>query len=127
MTVKIRFQLQIFIVFAVISFSTSNILFAQDTILNKYGLWVIKESRTLNSTIMSDNNKQMVDIKKLIPNIILDLRYATTNNFMHRKLYPAVTTTYLRLPVSYTHLRAHETVLDLVCRLLLEKKKKKQT
>ena len=26
-------------------------------------------------------------------------------------------------PVSYTHLRAHETVLDLVCRLLLEKKK----
>ena len=28
-------------------------------------------------------------------------------------------------PVSYTHLRAHETVLDLVCRLLLEKQKKK--
>ena len=26
--------------------------------------------------------------------------------------------------VSYTHLRAHETVLDLVCRLLLEKKQK---
>ena len=25
--------------------------------------------------------------------------------------------------VSYTHLRAHETVLDLVCRLLLEKNK----
>mgnify|MGYP003381639731 CR=1 FL=1 len=28
-----------------------------------------------------------------------------------------------RRAVSYTHLRAHETVLDLVCRLLLEKKK----
>ena len=27
--------------------------------------------------------------------------------------------------VSYTHLRAHETVLDLVCRILLEKKKHK--
>ena len=27
-------------------------------------------------------------------------------------------------PVSYTHLRAHETVLDLVCRLLLEKKQR---
>ena len=25
--------------------------------------------------------------------------------------------------VSYTHLRAHETVLDIVCSLLLEKKK----
>src|SRR5450756_319677 len=30
-------------------------------------------------------------------------------------------------PVSYTHLRAHETRHDLVCRLLLEKKKKKTT
>ena len=30
------------------------------------------------------------------------------------------------IPVSYTHLRAHETVLDLVCRLLLEKKKKQK-
>ena len=28
-----------------------------------------------------------------------------------------------RTPVSYTHLRAHETVLELVCRLLPEKKK----
>src|SRR5450756_2849477 len=30
----------------------------------------------------------------------------------------------LEEPVSYTHLRAHETRHDLVCRLLLEKKKK---
>src|SRR5680860_1659267 len=29
-------------------------------------------------------------------------------------------------PVSYTHLRAHETDSYLVCRLLLEKKKKKK-
>ncbi|CZR83168.1 hypothetical protein CDFC105_43915 [Clostridioides difficile] len=26
------------------------------------------------------------------------------------------------VPVSYTHLRAHETVRNIVCRLLLEKK-----
>ena len=31
------------------------------------------------------------------------------------------------IPVSYTHLRAHETGRNLVCRLLLEKKKKKIT
>ena len=30
--------------------------------------------------------------------------------------------TFEQIPVSYTHLRAHETVLDIVCRLLLEKK-----
>src|SRR5665811_2539143 len=40
--------------------------------------------------------------------------------------FTADTTRGAELPtvaVSYTHLRAHETVLDLVCRLLLEKKK----
>ena len=31
------------------------------------------------------------------------------------------------IPVSYTHLRAHETVLDLVCRLLLEKTQQMMT
>src|SRR5664280_43026 len=43
------------------------------------------------------------------------------------KLYKGYVTlgigNYLSPPVSYTHLRAHETVLDLVCRLLLDKKK----
>ena len=40
--------------------------------------------------------------------------------------YDGLEENYVNLnPVSYTHLRAHETVLDLVCRLLLEKKKKK--
>ena len=29
---------------------------------------------------------------------------------------------FMFITVSYTHLRAHETVLDLVCRLLLEQK-----
>src|SRR5450756_2545453 len=31
-----------------------------------------------------------------------------------------------KIPVSYTHLRAHETRHDIVCRLLLEKKKNKK-
>ena len=31
-------------------------------------------------------------------------------------------TKYNPIPVSYTHLRAHETGRNLVCRLLLEKK-----
>ena len=39
------------------------------------------------------------------------------------RLTRLVTVGVMTVPVSYTHLRAHETVLDLVCRLLLEKKK----
>ena len=38
--------------------------------------------------------------------------------------YPSLTWADIgAIAVSYTHLRAHETVLDIVCRLLLEKKK----
>src|SRR5450756_601417 len=36
---------------------------------------------------------------------------------------PDLLVAMILLPVSYTHLRAHETRHDLVCRLLLEKKK----
>lgn len=99
MAVKIRFQFQILFVFTVI-FSTSDNLYAQDTVLNKYGLWVIKDAKTFTATTKYDGNKRMVDIKKLIPNIILDIRYSTANNFMHIKLYPAITTTYLRFPAA---------------------------
>eukprot|EP00831_Metopus_contortus_P072721 TRINITY_DN66342_c0_g1_i1.p1 TRINITY_DN66342_c0_g1~~TRINITY_DN66342_c0_g1_i1.p1 ORF type:complete len:191 (+),score=46.72 TRINITY_DN66342_c0_g1_i1:71-643(+) len=41
------------------------------------------------------------------------------------KMYSPKSQKSSHVPVSYTHLRAHETSLHLVCRLLLEKKKKK--
>lgn len=72
--------------------------FAQDTTLNQYGLWIIKDVKTLQATIKTDVNKKMIDVKRSIPNIVLDLRYTTPNNFMHKKLYKPTTTTYLRLP-----------------------------
>src|SRR5665811_987457 len=59
-----------------------------------------------------------------------DLKPSTTPLFMSPTFRVAVSPLeYWLSPirvasVSYTHLRAHETVLDLVCRLLLEKKKK---
>eukprot|EP00657_Telonema_sp_P-1_P011593 TRINITY_DN6885_c0_g1_i1.p1 TRINITY_DN6885_c0_g1~~TRINITY_DN6885_c0_g1_i1.p1 ORF type:complete len:224 (+),score=39.10 TRINITY_DN6885_c0_g1_i1:93-764(+) len=49
--------------------------------------------------------------------------YTTIHMALRRPKLREFRMTY-RAPVSYTHLRAHETVLDLVCRLLLEKKKK---
>jgi len=100
MTVNIRFQLHLLVLSAIKIIFPANILYAQDTNLNKYGLWVIKDVKTLHSTIKQDSNKQMADIKQLIPNISFDIRYATTNNFMHKKLYPAITTTYIRLPAA---------------------------
>lgn len=69
---------------------------AQDTLLNKYGLWVINDTATFNKTTSKNTTKMMVDIRKAIPAIMLDLRYAGTGNFMHSTLYPPIKTTYLR-------------------------------
>src|SRR5664280_517247 len=51
-----------------------------------------------------------------------DLIWMNGESYYGMKQYDMAGTVYKS--VSYTHLRAHETVLDLVCRLLLEKKKK---
>ena len=47
---------------------------------------------------------------------------AAVDSWLTAQGYPTRTALIPTFPVSYTHLRAHETVLDLVCRLLLEKK-----
>ncbi|MEO7120458.1 MAG: M15 family metallopeptidase [Ginsengibacter sp.] len=65
---------------------------------NKYGLNVVNNIKLLESEIEADSNKLMVDVKKAIPDLILDLRYTTRNNFMHQRLYQLTRTTYLRLP-----------------------------
>ena len=46
--------------------------------------------------------------------------YRILQELLHNIVKHAAATNVL-VPVSYTHLRAHETVLDLVCRLLLDK------
>ena len=33
------------------------------------------------------NAHNLIDLKKLNPNIIIDIRYATKNNFTHKKMY----------------------------------------
>ena len=53
----------------------------------------------------------------------LDFRLRTLNTADVTQARLAAVLNAAAEPVSYTHLRAHETVLDLVCRLLLEKKK----
>eukprot|EP00657_Telonema_sp_P-1_P002716 TRINITY_DN1629_c0_g1_i1.p1 TRINITY_DN1629_c0_g1~~TRINITY_DN1629_c0_g1_i1.p1 ORF type:complete len:144 (+),score=50.93 TRINITY_DN1629_c0_g1_i1:96-527(+) len=55
-----------------------------------------------------------------------DLRPSYLVSEILMQLRPSLWLLRCSRPVSYTHLRAHETVLDLVCRLLLEKKKKKK-
>lgn len=51
--------------------------------------------------VKKDSSKRMVELKGLIPGIVYDLRYASTNNFMRRLMYPEkTTTTFMRLPAA---------------------------
>ena len=71
----------------------------------------------------ADTIKQRVD--RILRGNVLK-RYVSTE-IMYRKFEYTVDHEQLNSrAVSYTHLRAHETVLDLVCRLLIEKKKQKK-
>lgn len=72
----------------------------QDTTYNQYGLWVISAYPGYRATVNNEANKQMTNLKKFIPCLQFDLRYATENNFTHTKLYPPLKTTYLRKPVA---------------------------
>lgn len=48
--------------------------------------------------VKANPDKQLVEIKQYIPSIVLDIRYATPNNFMHRRMYQKAKA-YARLPV----------------------------
>jgi len=71
-------------------------VFAQDTILNKYGLWVINDISQLQKTVVKNPGKAMVDLSQTSATLLFDLRYAGANNFMHQQLYPPIKTTYMR-------------------------------
>ena len=59
-----------------------------------------------NKQVKKDPAKKMMELKKAIPGIVYDLRYATTNNFMHRLMYPAKTNfTFLRKPATIALLK----------------------
>jgi len=69
--------------------------------LSKYGIPVIKDVAMYDATVKADSNKQMVELKSLIPGLVYDLKYAGDKNFMRRNMYPAKTNyTFLRLPAA---------------------------
>jgi zinc D-Ala-D-Ala dipeptidase len=47
--------------------------------------------------VFADPVKKMVDLKKTVPGIVLDLRYGTRNNFTKTVLYASAPTTFMRL------------------------------
>ena len=59
---------------------------------------------------------------KMLSKVTIYLRLFLLLSWMHC-VFAVLSFNQCTITVSYTHLRAHETEADLVCRLLLEKKK----
>jgi len=66
---------------------------------NKYGLEVVRDVRTYQRLARLDPEKQLVDVERVVPNVVIDVRYATANNFMHTPLYP-IARVFLRRPAA---------------------------
>lgn len=66
-----------------------------------YGIPVIDTKEKYLKTVREDSSKTMVELKTLAADLVYDLRYASTNNFMHKRMYSANTRrTFLRKPAA---------------------------
>lgn len=59
---------------------------AQEKHLNPYGLKIGTYAEYLDSCKKNSDNK-LLELKKYIPGLVLDIKYATTDNFMKRVMY----------------------------------------
>jgi D-alanyl-D-alanine dipeptidase len=60
---------------------------AQDKTVAPKKLVVVSAYNQYLASVKSNPNNQLIEIKKAIPNISLDIRYATKNNFMQQVMY----------------------------------------
>ncbi|MBS1506199.1 MAG: M15 family metallopeptidase [Bacteroidetes bacterium] len=65
---------------------------------NKYGLNPTNFVQ-YKASLKSDPDKELVDLEKVIPGVVLDIRYATTNNLTNEKIY-RLAKAYARKPVA---------------------------
>src|SRR5690606_30774471 len=61
---------------------------AQEKNANQYGLYVIDDPQEYITLVTEDSSKMLVNLEEYIPGLEIDVRYATTNNFLGRQVYP---------------------------------------
>jgi D-alanyl-D-alanine dipeptidase len=100
MLYKIAHPLNIFL-YIVVIFLFSAPVSAQKMSISKYGAAVLDNVTGYQQTVGQDSAKKMVELRSLARGIRYDLRYATTNNFMKKRMYPAKTRqTFMRAPAA---------------------------
>lgn len=60
---------------------------SQNNAQNPFGLTIINNTADYKSSIKTNPANELIEIKKAIPSIVLDIRYATKSNFMKQVMY----------------------------------------
>jgi len=66
---------------------------------NPYNLNIIDNYEEYGKSVKSDIDNELIDLENFIPNIKLDIRYATTNNFTKKQVYLSAKA-FIRKPVA---------------------------
>jgi D-alanyl-D-alanine dipeptidase len=105
-------QIQRISLFSILLFFCSH-LFGQGSYNNgNTALRVLKDPKIFSRTVTADPDNAMVDVRKLVPSVVLDLRYATQDNFTGVVLYPPLKTTYLRKPAAEALKAVEEALME---------------
>lgn len=64
----------------------------------KYGLTPVTLQQ-YEKSIQTNPDKELIDLEKFVPGVVLDIRYATTNNFTKQRIY-TLAKAYARKPVA---------------------------
>jgi zinc D-Ala-D-Ala dipeptidase len=73
-----------FLIFSFTTFIHSNLISQ-----NSCSYPAVKTQKAYADSIAKQPKHQLIPVKTLIKNIVLDIRYATANNFLQKKLYPS--------------------------------------
>jgi D-alanyl-D-alanine dipeptidase len=80
----------------ILLFSSSGVIAQKE---NKYGLKVISDPDILFKQVQEDSSNKLINLHKLMPDLCLDIKYATNQNIFYTKLY-RTSQAYLRLPAA---------------------------
>ena len=93
---------------------SKNEFIQKELIVNLDSINVIKDSLALDSlTALRMAELSLIDLRRIAPEIFIDLKYATTDNFMHRVLYDTLNTIYLNREVAF-RLKEVQGLLDSI-------------
>lgn len=79
---------------------------------NPYGLEIVHCTNDYLQQVQSNPDMQLIDLEELIPDIMLDIRYATSDNFTGEIIYTAPKA-YLRKPVAIALRQVQDSLAHL--------------